>query len=69
MIEYLGWLATGVFVASYFCKAPRATRHVQMVGALLWLAYGTLISAAPVVVANALVFGAAALTTLRTRTS
>ena len=66
-IEYLGWIATGVFVASYFCRTPRATRHVQMLGALLWLAYGLLIRALPVVVANALVFAAAAWTATRGR--
>ncbi len=62
LIEYVGWAATGVFVASYFCKAPHAMRRVQMLGALMWLAYGTLIGALPVVAANALVFGAAAWT-------
>jgi hypothetical protein len=66
-IDYLGWTATGVFVGSYFCRTPRATRHVQMLGALLWLTYGLLIGALPVVAANALVFGAAAWTAGRQR--
>lgn len=65
-IDYLGWTATGVFVTSYFCRTPRATRQVQMLGALLWLMYGLLIGALPVVAANALVFGAAAWTASRT---
>jgi hypothetical protein len=36
-----------------------------MLGALLWIAYGTLIGASPVIVANLLVFAAAAWTALR----
>ncbi len=62
MIEYLGWTATAVFVASYFCARPSALKRVQMVGALMWVVYGLLIGASPVVVANLLVFGAAAWT-------
>jgi uncharacterized protein with PQ loop repeat len=36
-----------------------------MFGALLWIVYGLLIDASPVIVANILVFVAAAWTTLR----
>lgn len=36
-----------------------------MLGALLWVAYGVLIGASPVIVANILVFSAAAWTLLR----
>ena len=67
-IECLGWAATGVFVASYFFARPSLLRGVQMLGALLWIGYGLLINASPVIVANVLVFSAAAWTTLR-RTS
>jgi hypothetical protein len=67
MIDYLGWTATGVFVGSYFCRTPRATRQAQMLGALLWLTYGLVIGALPVVAANALVFAAAAWTAARPR--
>lgn len=66
MIEYLGWTATAVFVGSYFCARPSALKRVQMVGALMWVAYGLLIGASPVVAANLLVFGAAAWTLTRT---
>lgn len=62
MFEYLGWAATGVFVASYFFTRARAIKSVQMIGALMWAAYGLLIGASPVVVANLLVFGVAAWT-------
>jgi hypothetical protein len=60
--EYLGWAATAVFVGSYFCTHARTLRGVQMAGALMWVAYGILIGASPVIVANMLVFGAAAWT-------
>lgn len=64
-IEYLGWLATAVFVSSYFCPRPELLTRVQMAGALMWIGYGVLIGASPVVVANLLVFAAAAWTTAR----
>ena len=62
MNEYLGWIATAVFVSSYFFKKPALLRAAQMAGAALWIAYGVMISAIPVVVANGLVFAAAAWT-------
>jgi hypothetical protein len=62
MIDYLGWAATAVFVGSYFCASADVLKRVQMIGALMWIAYGVLIGASPVVVANVLVFGAAAVT-------
>src|SRR5262245_13899212 len=62
MTEYLGWAATGVFVASYFCARPFLLRSVQMAGAAMWVCYGILIGASPVVVANLLVLAAAAWT-------
>jgi len=60
--ESLGWVATGVFVASYFFRKPVMLRTTQMCGAALWILYGLLIRAIPVVVANVLVFFAAAWT-------
>jgi len=68
-IDYLGWIATGVFIVSYFCRSPAALRSFQMAGAVLWIAYGMIINASPVVVANILVFAAAAWTTVRARRS
>lgn len=64
-IEYLGWCATAVFVGSYFCLRPSLLRAVQMFGAALWVLYGVLINASPVIVANVLVFSAAAWTIFR----
>lgn len=66
MIDMVGWVATAVFVASYFFQAERL-RRVQMAGAGLWIGYGVLLGASPVIVANVLVLGAAAWTTLRQR--
>jgi hypothetical protein len=60
--ESLGWVATAVFVASYFFRRPAALRAVQMGGASLWILYGILIHATPVVAANALVCAGAAWT-------
>ncbi len=57
--EPIGWLATAVIVASFFFADPITLRKVQIVGALLWTAYGIIIGALPVVVANVLVFAAA----------
>ena len=65
MIDSLGWLATAVFTASYFCKRPEILRRVQMLGALMWVAYGVLVHALPVVAANLLVLSAAAWTARR----
>ena len=64
-ISCLGWIATALFVASYFFSRPLALRTTQMLGALLWILYGALIHAPPVIVANALVATAAAWTLLR----
>ena len=57
--DWLGWAATAVFVGSYACRRPETLRRVQMAGATMWIVYGTLMQAAPVVVANVLVLGAA----------
>jgi hypothetical protein len=64
-VEYLGWTATAVFVGSYFCSRAALLRGVQMAGAVLWIVYGVLIKASPVIVANGLVFSAAAWTIFR----
>lgn len=66
-LDALGWVATAVFVGSYFCSRPGTLRRVQMGGAALWIIYGVVIHALPVVVANVLVLGAAAFTHARAR--
>jgi uncharacterized SAM-binding protein YcdF (DUF218 family) len=67
MHEILGWIATAIFVSSYFFTRPALLRAAQMLGAILWIVYGALIGAIPVVVANGLVFAAAAWTLFRGR--
>ena len=62
IVDYLGWTATAVFVSSYFYNGSTALRRTQMAGSVLWMLYGVVMHAAPVVVANLLVFGAAAWT-------
>jgi hypothetical protein len=65
LIEGVGWAATAVFVCSYFFERASLLRGAQMMGALLWLGYGLLIRSSPVIVANILVFAAAAWTLVR----
>jgi hypothetical protein len=65
MTETLGWVATALFVGSYFAGGKQRLLAIQLFGALLWLVYGVLIRAAPVVVANVLVAGAAAFNAVR----
>jgi len=67
LLSSLGWIATVVFTCSYFAKRPETLRIIQAVAALLWITYGLLIHAMPVVVANALVAAAAVYSTLRSR--
>lgn len=69
LTDTLGWIATLVFVGSYFFSKPAALRACQMLGAALWIAYGILIAAKPVIAANLLVFLAAAWTLARKRES
>ena len=54
-VEWLGWLATAAFASSYMCKKPAMLRKAQAGAALLWVIYGFLIHAFPVVVANLVV--------------
>jgi hypothetical protein len=69
MSEWLGWTATALFTASYFCRRPSQLRRVQMAAALLWVIYGALMQATPVVAANVLVIAAAAIAGQRGRTA
>jgi hypothetical protein len=54
-LDWIGWLATALFASSYFFKQPGALRKVQAGAALLWVMYGLMIHAAPVVAANLVV--------------
>jgi hypothetical protein len=69
MSEWIGWIATGVFTSSYFFKRAESMRRVQMIAATMWVGYGVLVGAHPVIVANLLVLGAAAAATWNGRSS
>lgn len=65
MTDALGWVATALFGVSYLTKQPSHLRLVQAAAASLWIVYGVLIGAAPVIVANVIVAGLALLSLLR----
>lgn len=65
LLPSVGWAATAVFTASYFARRADTLRYLQMVGAALWLVYGVVIAAPPVIVANTLLLAAAAWTAMR----
>ena len=67
LADTMGWIATAVFVASYFFSKPAMLRGLQMLGAALWISFGVLIASKPVIASNVLVFAAAAWTLLRGR--
>ena len=66
-IEWIGWVATVLFASSYFWKQPVVLRRVQALAALLWVIYGVIIHAPPVVVANVIVAGVAIYSSLAMR--
>ena len=59
MLSCIGWVATACFGLSYFFKKPATLRLIQAGAAVLWIAYGLLIHAMPVVAANVIVAAAA----------
>ncbi len=65
MFEWIGWIATAVFAFSYFSSEPRRLRLIQAFAALLWLGYGIVIKAPPVIVANIVVATLAIASTLK----
>lgn len=67
MLSWIGWVATALFAASYFCKEPARLRLVQALAALLWIVYGVAIAAPPVIVANVVVATIAATSAWRQR--
>jgi uncharacterized protein with PQ loop repeat len=64
-VDWIGWLATAVFLVSYFTKTPATLRRVQGVAAGVWALYGVLIHSLPVIVANILVAGVAVASSFR----
>lgn len=55
MFEWIGWIATAVFATSYLFRRPAALRRIQALAAVLWIGYGVIIKAPPVIVANVVV--------------
>jgi len=69
MFEWIGWVATVVFANSYFFKQPGTLRRVQALAALLWIGYGVLIHALPIIVANVVVAAVALYSSLTSAAS
>jgi len=66
-LDWIGWIATALFGASYFFKRPETLRKIQAAAAILWIAYGVIIHALPVIAANLVVAAMALVSSLRTR--
>jgi hypothetical protein len=64
VLDLIGWAATAVFASSYFFSAPGKLRWVQASAAVMWVIYGVMLGAKPVIVANLIVAGAAGYTSL-----
>lgn len=67
--DLVGWLATAVFMVSYFVNGPVKLRRVQGVAAGLWALYGVMIHSLPVIVANILVASVAIVSSIKFRAS
>jgi hypothetical protein len=65
--DAIGWAATALVVASYFCRRQEWLRLLQLAGAALWIVYGLWIRSTPVVGANILVLSAAGATLIAGR--
>ncbi|MDR0567108.1 MAG: hypothetical protein LBG47_08770 [Prevotellaceae bacterium] len=55
IVDVIGYLAPAVLVASFFFKNVATLRCVNTVGCILFIAYGLLIAAYPVAIANAII--------------
>ena len=49
MIDVLGWIATAVVVGSFAIQDVRKLRIVNMIGSILWIAYGFLKQDNPII--------------------
>jgi polyferredoxin len=57
--DWVGWIATSCFTLSYLVKKERTLLLLQGLASSIWLTYGLIIHAFPLVVANAIVAGSA----------
>jgi hypothetical protein len=55
MYDWIGWVASAIVASSYFAKQPGTLRRIQALAAVLWMGYGILIHAMPIIVANLVV--------------
>ena len=65
MNAWLGWAATAVFACSYFVRNPSRMRLVQAAASILWILYGIVIQATPIIVANVIVASLAIFSAVR----
>jgi hypothetical protein len=65
MNGWIGWAATAVFAASYFVRNPSRMRLVQACASILWILYGVVLQATPIIVANIIVAGLAVFSAVR----
>jgi len=65
MFDWIGWVATATFASSYFFQKPAVLRRIQALAAVLWIGYGAIIHALPVIVANVVVAAVAIVSSLR----
>jgi hypothetical protein len=63
--DLVGWLATAIFAVSYFARNPVTMRWIQAAAAVCWIAYGFLMHATPVIVANVIVASLAVISSFR----
>jgi hypothetical protein len=52
MIDILGWIATAVVVGSFAIQDVRKLRMINMIGSMLWIAYGFLKQDNPIIFVN-----------------
>ncbi|HWR09341.1 hypothetical protein [Sporomusa sp.] len=57
VVEWLGYLASGMVAVSFVMKSINKLRFINLVGAILFVIYGIAIQAVPVVLANLFVVG------------
>ena len=69
LADSIGWTATAVFTTSYLMTGQARLRRLQMAGASLWLTYGLVTQAPPVIGSNILVLSAACCAEYRQRTA
>ncbi len=65
MLDWIGWIATFIFAISYTCRTPQGLRRIQALAAVLWIGYGVLIHALPVIAANVVVAAVALYSSFR----